>query len=87
MKLSAMVDVFTPGMMGEYAALCGWTLARAHARSGEPTQISGYPGKGEVLDKAIAKFAVAYADQSERDHEGLRNAVQSGRVDAVIEPE
>jgi hypothetical protein len=87
MKLSAMVEVFTPGMMGEYAALCGWTLARAHVRSGEPTRISGHLGKSEVLDEAIAKFAVAYTDQSERDHEGLRKAVQSGRVDAVIGPE
>ena len=58
-----------------------WTLARAHARSGEPAAISAYLGKSDVFDKAIAKFAAAYADQSERDHEILRKAVQSGRVD------
>ena len=87
MKLSPLVELFTPSLMLEYAALCGWTLARAHARSGEPAQISGYLGKSDVFDKAIARFAVAYADQDERDHEVLRQAVQSGQVDVVVEPE
>jgi NAD(P)H-dependent flavin oxidoreductase YrpB (nitropropane dioxygenase family) len=73
--------------MADYAAVCAWTLARAHARSGEPAAISGYLGKGDIFDKAIAKFATAYADQGERDHAVLRKAVQSGQVDVVIEPE
>jgi uncharacterized protein (DUF2252 family) len=87
MKLSPLVELFTPALMLQYAALCGWTLARAHARSGESAQISGYLGKSEVFDTAIGRFAVAYADQGERDHEVLRKAVQSGQVDVVMEPE
>ena len=87
MKLGALVELFTPGLMVDYAGVCAWTLARAHARSGEPAAISGYLGKSDVFDTAIAQFATAYADQSERDHEILRKAVQSGRVDVVIEPE
>ncbi|WP_345944776.1 DUF2252 domain-containing protein [Variovorax sp. dw_954] len=87
MKVSALVDVFSPGVMNDYARLCGWTLARAHARSGAPAQISGYLGKGDAFDKAIAKFATAYADQNERDHEVLRKAVLSAQVEAVVEPD
>ena len=87
MKLSALVDLFTPSVMCDYATLCGWTLARAHARSGDPTLISGYLGRSDMFDKAIAKFAATYADQSERDHEVLRKAVQSGQVDVVMEPQ
>jgi hypothetical protein len=85
MKVGAMVDVFTPDVMTQYAEICAWALARAHARSGAPAQISGYLGKSDAFDKAIAAFAVAYADQSERDHAVLKNAVRSGRVEAVIE--
>ena len=73
--------------MIEYAEFCGWALARAHARSGEPAQISGYLGKSDAFDKAIAEFAIAYADQSERDHAILKKAVRSGRVEVVMEPE
>jgi hypothetical protein len=87
MKVGAMVDVFTPGVMTQYAEICAWALARAHARSGVPAQISGYLGKSDAFDKAIAAFAVAYADQSERDHAVLKNAVRSGRVEALIEEE
>lgn len=87
MKLSALVDIFTPSVMSDYATLCGWTLARAHARSGDPTLISGYLGKSDIFDKAIAKFAAIYADQSEGDHEVLRKAVQAGEVDVVMESE
>jgi hypothetical protein len=54
--------------LSTYAALCGWTLARAHARSGDPQRVSGYLGRGDAMDKAIAQFAVAYADQTKRDH-------------------
>jgi uncharacterized protein (DUF2252 family) len=87
MKLSPLVELFTPAQMTEYASLTGWTLARAHARSGQPVAISAYLGKSDVFDKAIAKFAVAYADQNERDHEVLRKEVQAGHVDVIIEPE
>jgi hypothetical protein len=70
------------GLVG-YAKLCGWALARAHARSGAAAQIAGYAGNGGVLDDAIARFAVAYADQTERDHALLVEAVRSGRVIAT----
>ena len=69
MKIKPLVEVFTPSVMLQYAELCGWTLAHAHARSGEPAKISGYLGKSDKFDKAIADFSIAYADQSERDHE------------------
>jgi hypothetical protein len=80
MKLSALVEVFNRSVMTQYAELCGWTLARAHARSGEPAKISGYLGKGDQFDEAIADFAAAYADQAERDHKVLKKAVRDGRL-------
>ncbi|MET0167347.1 MAG: DUF2252 domain-containing protein [Vicinamibacterales bacterium] len=85
MKLAPLVDVFSPVMMTQYAEICGWALARAHARSGEPAAISGYLGKSDAFDKAVATFCIAYADQNERDHEVLKNAVQAGRVEVVME--
>jgi uncharacterized protein (DUF2252 family) len=87
MKIKPIVEVFTPGVMLEYAGLCGWTLAHAHARSGEPATISGYLGKGDKFDEAIADFAAAYADQSERDHEVLVKAVRAGKLEVFIEEE
>jgi prephenate dehydrogenase len=63
-----------------YAGLCGRALARAHARSGDRVQIAAYLGKSERFDEAIADFAEAYADQTERDHAVLCAAVESGRV-------
>ena len=85
MKIGAQTELFSPGLMVEYAEFCGWALARAHARSGEPAQISGYLGKSDAFDKAIAAFASAYADQSERDHAVLKKAARSGRVEVVME--
>ena len=81
-KGSAMVDVMEPDAMEGYGGLCGWTLAKAHARSGDAIAIGSYLGSGEVFDKAMAAFAEAYADQNERDYEALRQAVESGRVTA-----
>ncbi|HVA04995.1 MAG TPA: DUF2252 domain-containing protein [Acidimicrobiales bacterium] len=66
-----------------YAKLCGWALARAHARSGTAAQIAGYAGNGGVLDDAISRFAVGYADQTEQDYALLLEAVRSGRVMAT----
>jgi len=86
MKMGPQVELFTPGVMADYAALCGWSLARAHARSGSPAQISGYLGKGDTFDEAIADFAVAYADQTESDYEVLMKAARSGRIEVVTEP-
>ncbi len=66
-----------------YLELCGWTLARAHARSGPAAMIDGYVGQGDGFDRAVARFAVAYADQTERDHALLEAAVRSGRIEAT----
>jgi uncharacterized protein (DUF2252 family) len=84
-KVGPLVDLFNPGFMTEYAEICGWTLARAHARSGASAQISGYLGKSDSFDKAIAAFSIAYADQNERDHADLKKAIRLGRVEAVME--
>ena len=71
------------GLVG-YAKLCGWALARAHARSGAAAEVAGYAGKGGVLDDtAIAPFALAYADQTERDFELLVEAARTGRITAA----
>jgi uncharacterized protein (DUF2252 family) len=82
MKIKALVDVFNRTTMMDYASLCGWTLARAHARSGDPAMIAGYLGKSDVFDKAIARFAVAYADQAERDHAKFKSAIRTGKIEA-----
>ena len=63
-----------------YGQLCGWTLARAHARSGDRVAIAAYLGGSDVFDQAIADFAAAYADQNERDYQALARAVKAGRV-------
>ena len=87
MKIKILVEIFTPSVMLQYAEICGWCLARAHARSGEPAKISGYLGKSDQFEEAIAAFALAYADQSERDHETLMKAVRAGKLEVFIENE
>ena len=82
MKGSAKVETMSPDELLIYAELCGWALARAHARSGDRVQIAGYLGKSERFDVAIADFAQDYADQNERDHAALCAAVKSGRIEA-----
>ena len=67
----------------EFVEICGWTLARAHARTGDPAKIAGYLGKGETFDRAIGAFAVAYADQTERDHALLVKAIRTGKLHAA----
>ena len=84
-KIKFDVERFDASQMFQFAEFCGSTLARAHARSGEPAMISGYLGKGDVFDKAIAAFSVAYADQTERDYERFKNAVRKGRLKAIVE--
>ena len=81
MKLKILVEVFNWSTMTQYAKLCGWTLARAHARSGQPAMISGYLGRSDKFDQAVADFSIAYADQSERDHKVLLKAVRDGRLE------
>ena len=73
----------TSAAMGAYGGLCGWTLARAHARSGDRIAIATYLGKGDVVDRAIADFAEAYADQNERDCAALQEAVRTGRCSSA----
>ena len=79
-KFSVDISTMVPDGMRQYGQLCGWTLARAHARSGDRIAIASYLGNGDVFDKAIAQFAVAYADQNEKDHDALVDAVKSGRI-------
>lgn len=79
-KGSAIIEAMNPGAMTAYAQTCGWTLARGHARSGDPVAIASYLGGGKAFDNAMADFAVAYADQNERDYEALAAAAASGRV-------
>ncbi len=85
MKIKPLVELFTPGVMLQYAELCGWTLAHAHARSGEPAKISGYLGKGEKFDEAIGEFAKAYADQAEQDYEIVKQAARQGDIEVFVE--
>jgi hypothetical protein len=79
-KGSAPVDAMGSRALAVYAQVCGWTLARAHARSGDAIAISAYLGNGDAFDRALASFAETYADQNERDYEALREAVASGKV-------
>jgi len=67
----------------DYCPLCGWALALAHAKSGDAAKIAGYAGKSDVLDDAIATFSLAYADQTELDHERFVRAVRSGRIEVA----
>jgi uncharacterized protein (DUF2252 family) len=69
----------------DYSALCGWALALAHAKSGDPAMLAGYLGKSGVMDEAIARFAVAYADQTEQDHKALAAAARQGRISVATE--
>jgi uncharacterized protein (DUF2252 family) len=81
-KFSLNIDRLAPRDMRLYGELCGWTLARAHARSGDRIAIAAYLGRSDVFDQAITEFAAKYADQNERDYQALRGAVAQGRVRA-----
>ena len=83
-KASADLETMGADVMGVYAQLCGWTLARGHARSGDAISIGSYLGRGDTFDQAIADFARAYADQNELDHSALVDAIASGRVTAQL---
>jgi len=81
-KITADIAALGPSDMAVYARLCAWTLARAHARSGDSIAVASYLGSSDVFDRAIATFAEAYADQTERDHAALLHAIAIGRVQA-----
>ncbi len=82
-KGSANLDTLDAGTLGPYGQLCGWTLARAHARSGDRIAIAEYLGKGDIFDQSLATFAAAYADQNERDYEAFQQAAADGRIEVV----
>ena len=79
-KTSANLDTILPQGLELYGHACGWTLARAHARSGDRIAIATYLGKSDVFDRAVADFAVKYADQNERDYHALVDAAKDGRI-------
>ena len=83
MKGSAEVESMSPAALGFYAHWCGWTLARAHARSGDPIAIATYLGKNEEFDQSITDFSERYADQNERDYQAFTEAIRSGRLQAI----
>jgi hypothetical protein len=83
MKGSAMIETMTPSEFERYAKICAWTLARAHARSGDPVAIAAYLGLSDRFDRAIARFSERYADQNERDYDAFTGAIRSGRLHAV----
>jgi uncharacterized protein (DUF2252 family) len=82
MKGSAAVETMTPLGLAFYARTCGWTLARAHARSGDPIAIAEYLGDSDEFDQAIADFSKRYAEQNEQDYQAFADAVRSGRLEA-----
>jgi predicted alpha/beta hydrolase len=83
MKGSALVELMSPTALTFYAGMCGWTLARAHARSGDPVAIAEYLGTTDGFDRAISDFSFRYADQNERDYQAFTQAVESGRLRAT----
>ncbi len=82
-KFSAPIELMRPQGMTVYARLCGWTLARAHARSGDRIALSAYLGRSDTFDQAIAAFAEGYAEQNQHDYEQFAEAVRKGRLEAV----
>ena len=82
MKGSIPIEDLGPRDLTSYARVCGWTLARAHARSGIPVALAEYLGEEDTFDRSIAKFARRYADQTERDYDAFLAAIRSGRLQA-----
>ena len=84
-KIKILVETFNRGMLELYGKACGWALARAHGRASHPWLITGYLGTSDAFDEAMGDFAVAYADQAERDHAALKAAVSAGKITVFIE--
>jgi uncharacterized protein (DUF2252 family) len=84
-KIKFAVETFGAAQMIIFARCCGYSLALSHARSGDSAVISGYLGKSDAFDKALAAFSVAYADQNEKDHAALKRAIRGGKVKAIFE--
>jgi hypothetical protein len=83
MKGSALVELMAPVTLLHYAQMCGWTLARAHARSGDPVAMAAYLGRDDAFDRSITDFSERYADRNEQDYEQFVKAIRSGRLQAV----
>jgi uncharacterized protein (DUF2252 family) len=83
MKGSVEIEAMTPLGLNGYARACGWTLARAHARSGDPVAMAAYLGDGDEFDRSITDFAIRYADQNERDYQEFVDAIKSGELTAA----
>ncbi len=84
MKYSIPLEGMKADFQARYATVCGWVLARAHAKGGDAAMITGYLGRKDLFDVALGKFALAYADQTERDYDSLVKAVKSGRVQGTL---
>ena len=84
-KIKPLVETFNRSMLAIYAELCGWALARAHGRASHPWLVTGYLGASDAFDEAMGDFAIAYADQAERDHAALKAAVSAGKIQVHIE--
>jgi uncharacterized protein (DUF2252 family) len=84
MKVSVDVERLTASALIDYSVICGWALARAHAKAGDAATIAGYLGQGDVFDRAVARYAVAYADQVERDFERFTAAIRAGRISLEV---
>ncbi len=82
-KIKPVIEIMKPANLKLYAGLCGSVLARAHARTGDSAVLTGYMGKSSAFEDALADFAMAYAQQNERDHAAMLKAIRSGRIDAV----
>jgi uncharacterized protein (DUF2252 family) len=84
-KIKPLIEGISASRLGLYSGWCGWALARAHAKSGDAAMISGYLGSNSRFDKAIARFALAYSDQNERDYQALLKAIREGRIQTLEE--
>ncbi len=84
-KFSAPIELMVPAGMAVYAGLCGWTLARAHARSGDRVALAAYLDGSDRFDQAVADFSETYADQNERHYAALQTAVKDGKAEAATE--
>ena len=84
-KIKPVVEIMGAAELKGYATLCGQALAWAHARSGDAAVLTGYMGKSTSFEEALADFSVAYADQNERDHAALLEAIHAGRVEVDME--
>jgi uncharacterized protein (DUF2252 family) len=82
-KIEPLVEIFDSRALADYGEWCGWALARAHAKSGDAAMISGYLGNSTRFDEAVSNFAMAYADQNERDYQALLEAIRAGKIEVL----